>query len=186
MMLLFAIFFLTLYLAFADVSSSLFGSSGTLDPDSPEASTPAIDKHHIDTPSTLTQFMHYFNHLDQFQLYPNFMTSMATDIAEGSESYIIHVDLPGVNKGDITITIDPNQNEMQITAVKQQSKQVIDRRYKRIERSTGQLTRTFFLPDKAGIENMTAKFKQGVLEIMIPKVTPISESNRRDIPIFAE
>ncbi|RYG68873.1 Hsp20/alpha crystallin family protein [archaeon] len=185
-MTLLVLFLLALSAVFADVSSSLFGSTGTPDEGAGETSTPAIEKHHIDTPSPLTQLMHYFNHLDQFQLYPNFMTSMAIDIAEGPESYVMHVDLPGVDKGDVMITIDPEQNEMQISALKQQSKEVIDKRYKRIERSTGQMTRTLFLPDKAGIENMTAKFKQGVLEIMIPKITPTSESKRREIPIFAE
>eukprot|EP01031_Cornospumella_fuschlensis_P041940 gene41940-51196_t len=183
-----SVFLLCLLLtaALADVSSNLFGSSGTPDVEAPDASTPAIEKHHIDTPSPLTQLMHYFNHLDQFQLYPNFMTSMAIDIAEGAESYVLHADLPGVNKGDIVITIDPEQREMQISATKQKSTEVVGKTYRRIERSVGQMTRTLFIPDRAGLENMTAKFNQGVLEILIPKVTPATESKRREIPIFAE
>lgn len=165
--------------------ASLADSLGLFGGKEVQEGQPNIEEREIESPSSLTDLMHYFTHSNQFQLYPNFMTSMAVDIAEDPQSYLVHVDLPGVDKGDIKITISPSQHEMQITAYKQSSKEVTDKHhYKRIERHTGHMTRTIYLPDKASLEDMKANFKKGVLEIRLPKVERAPD--RREVPILGE
>jgi HSP20 family protein len=131
---------------------------------------PTIEKTHIASPSALTELMHYFNHAKHFALYPNFMTSMPVDISESGQDYLVHVDLPGVQKSDLKIAISPAQHELQISAYKSASNEVVDHRFKRIERYTGHMTRTMYLPDYADLDKISAAFKDGVLEIKLPKV----------------
>jgi HSP20 family molecular chaperone IbpA len=54
---------------------------------------------------------------------------------------------------------------------------------KRIERYSGQLTRTLFLPDDALSEQTSASLKNGVLQIILPRVTPNSQMQRGEIAI---
>eukprot|EP01039_Chlorochromonas_danica_P002644 gene2644-2888_t len=150
---------------------------------SEEGGAPAVEKQHISSPSPMTDFIHFFTHTNQFQLYPNFMTSMPVDISEGPDSYLIHVDLPGVEKDDIKLAISPSQHEMQISARKQSNKEISGQFYKRIERYTGHMTRTVYLPDKANLDQLSAEFNHGVLVINLPKITPHPDLDHKEIPI---
>lgn len=129
--------------------------------------------------SPLTELFHQFAHSTPFHVIPNVMSSMPIDIAEGPESYLVHVDLPGVDKENVKVTVSPSQHEMQISAFKESSKETSGHHYRRIERQSGHMTRTVFLPEKAKMEDLSAEFKQGVLEIRLPKQTATPEHLQR-------
>ena len=107
---------------------------------------------------------------DQISTFPSFSSSMLMDVKESPEKYEMHVDLPGVEKENIKITISPDQKEMKISAYREGIRHEEGHEYKLLERFVGNMTRTLFLPDHADINKLSAEFKDGVLCIDIPKV----------------
>jgi len=87
---------------------------------------------------------------------------------EGEFAYHIDVDLPGVKKGDIKVNF--KGNAMTISGERKYKKEVKEEDYHRIESSFGKFERRFTLPDGADAENITASNKDGVLEVVIPKL----------------
>lgn len=120
--------------------------------------------------SPFTDFFRLWNKFDQFQVYPHFTSSLLMDIKETPTEYQVHVDLPGVEKGDIKITVSPSQQELQISAFKQGQKHEEGHEYKMVERYSGNMTRTLYLPELADVNKLSAKFQGGVLELQIPKL----------------
>lgn len=93
--------------------------------------------------------------------------SPQVDIYEDAEGIRLHADLPGVNQKDLDLQVD---NGM-LTVRGERKLQNEDKKenYHRIERYHGSFTRSFMLPDYADTERVEARFKDGVLEVSIPK-----------------
>ncbi|WP_127469889.1 Hsp20/alpha crystallin family protein [Thiomicrorhabdus aquaedulcis] len=87
---------------------------------------------------------------------------------EGEYAYHIEVDLPGVNKDDIKVEV--KDNRMSITGERKTHEEVNKDDYYRVESSYGRFERSFTLPDGVDVENVKANSKNGVLEVVIPKV----------------
>ena len=91
----------------------------------------------------------------------------AVDIKEEADRFVIMADLPGVDPGDIEITMENG-----VLSIKGERKSEIrDEKegYKRVERVSGTFYRRFSLPDSADAERIAAKGKDGVLEVSLPK-----------------
>ncbi|HZY09795.1 MAG TPA: Hsp20/alpha crystallin family protein [Bacteroidota bacterium] len=92
----------------------------------------------------------------------------AVDIIEEKDDYIVKVDLPGLSKNDVKITV---QNDiLTIRGEKNQVKETEDINYRRMERSYGAFQRSFTLPSSVKNEKIDATFNDGVLTISLPKV----------------
>ena len=91
----------------------------------------------------------------------------AVDVYETEDSYVLKADLPGVNKEDIKI--DVNNNALTIKGEKKLEEKTEKDNYMRVERSYGSFTRTFTLSDKVDSGNIKAAYKDGVLELTLPK-----------------
>ncbi len=102
----------------------------------------------------------------------------SVDLSENSDSFLIKADVPGMDKKDIKITMQ--DNVLNISGEKKQEKEEKDRNYHLIERSYGQFSRSFTLPTKVDSDKIKAEFKNGVLEIVIPKAP---EAKAREIEI---
>lgn len=87
---------------------------------------------------------------------------------EGEFAYHIDIDLPGVKKEDITI--DVTGNRLTMSGERHHKTEVKEKDYRRIESSFGKFERSFTLPDDADAESITAANKDGVLEVIIPKL----------------
>lgn len=97
------------------------------------------------------------------------------DISEDEKNVFLHIELPGIRKEDVKVTI----NEEKILSIKGEKKQEDkvednsgDRSYIRVERSFGSFTRTFVLPDTVKADSIVAKFENGVLNLTLEKVEP--------------
>ncbi len=91
----------------------------------------------------------------------------AVDIREEDSRYIIHADVPGVDPNDIEINMEDG-----VLSIKgERHSETTDERegYKRVERVRGSFFRRFSMPDTADADAVTARSKDGVLEIVIPK-----------------
>jgi HSP20 family protein len=91
----------------------------------------------------------------------------AVDVYETKDSVVVEVEVPGMKKDDIKITIE--DDVLRIHGEKKVEREEKDRNYYVVERSYGTFERTFRLPDYVDPEKIKAKFDKGVLTITIPK-----------------
>ncbi len=91
----------------------------------------------------------------------------AVDIKEENDKFVIEADIPGVDPKDIEISME--NGILTIKGERKLERQEEKDSYKRIERVYGSFYRRFALPDTADAEKISAKSKNGVLEIVIPK-----------------
>lgn len=91
----------------------------------------------------------------------------AVDIKEENDRFIVVADIPGVNKEDIHISLE--NSLLTINGERKVEKTEEKNGYSRVERVQGQFYRRFSLPQTADAAQISAKYKQGVLEISIPK-----------------
>ncbi len=90
------------------------------------------------------------------------------DVAEKNGAYTVTAELPGVKKDDIQVTIDGA--EVTLTAEVKREKEVTqDERVLHTERVFGKVTRSFTLPQEVDEAKAEAKFRDGVLELTLPK-----------------
>ena len=91
----------------------------------------------------------------------------AIDIYEEDDSVIAKVELPGMKKEDISVEI--NNGILKIAGEKKREEKVEKKNYYRIERSSGSFERRISLPVETQADKAKATFKDGVLQIKIPK-----------------
>jgi HSP20 family protein len=91
----------------------------------------------------------------------------AVDIAERDDEYLVKVELPGVSKDDVKITLE--SNILTIRGEKKQEKETKKENYHRVERSYGSFQRSFTLPTTVKNEKIDATYKEGVLMVSLPK-----------------
>lgn len=96
--------------------------------------------------------------------------SPRADIIEDEKFYFLNLELPGISKEDVKISV----NEENLLLIKGEKKvsQKDGLSYLRTERMFGQFSRAFALPDNLNSEAIAAKFENGILEITLPKVEP--------------
>lgn len=92
----------------------------------------------------------------------------AVDIHEEPQRFVVRADLPGVKPADIEITTD--KGVLTLRGSRHLEQKQDDGHYSRIERVTGKFARSFTLPDNVQTDAIKAQFKDGVLELSIPKV----------------
>ena len=91
----------------------------------------------------------------------------AVDIYETKESIVLNVELPGVTKEDIALEV--KDSTLTIKGEKKFEENVKEENFHRMERSYGSFTRAFTLPSTVQQDKVKAKFRDGILEIMLPK-----------------
>ena len=91
----------------------------------------------------------------------------AVDIREEADRYVIHADVPGVDAKDIEVHME--DGVLSIKGERASESKEEREHYKRMERVHGSFYRRFNMPDTANAEAVSAKSKDGVLEIVIPK-----------------
>ena len=91
----------------------------------------------------------------------------AVDIKEEADKFVLTADVPGVDPKDIEVSMD--NGVLTIKGERAWKEEQEREGYRRIERAYGQFYRRFSLPDTADAERISAKGKNGVLEIVIPK-----------------
>ena len=91
----------------------------------------------------------------------------AVDIAEHDEEYLVKVELPGVNRDEVKLTLE--NNILTIRGEKKQEKETKKENYHRVERSYGSFQRSFTLPAAVKSDKIDASYKDGILTVSLPK-----------------
>ncbi len=99
----------------------------------------------------------------------------SVDIFEEGDNVVVKAELPGIKKEDIDVSM--TDNVISISGEKKREEKVERKNYYREERSYGSFTRSFRLPAEVQTDKAKASFKEGVLEIRIPKT---EEAKKRE------
>ncbi len=105
----------------------------------------------------------------------------ALDVYDAGDKIVVKAEIPGVSKDDIEIVV--RDNELTIKGEKKKEEEVKEENYYYSERSFGKFVRTLRLPVEIKPEEVKARFKNGVLEIELPKV---EEARPKEIKIQVE
>jgi HSP20 family protein len=97
-------------------------------------------------------------------------TQVRMDVSENDKEYVVHAEMPGVKKEEISVTIDGN--EVTVSAEVKQEKDIKDgETVLRAERYYGKIQRVFTLENEVDEAAAQAKYLDGVLELKLPKKT---------------
>lgn len=89
------------------------------------------------------------------------------DVSEDDKEYVIKAELPDIKKEDVKVTVE--NGALHITGERKFEKEEKTKKYHRIERSYGAFERSFQLPEGAKGDQVTADFKDGLLNVHLPK-----------------
>ena len=99
------------------------------------------------------------------------------DIYEEGKEVVVKAELPGMNKADIDVNI--SDDVITISGEKKAEEKVEKKNYYRVERSYGSFTRKLRLPAAIVSDKAKATFKEGVLEIRIPKTVEAQAKQKK-------
>ncbi len=92
----------------------------------------------------------------------------AVDIVEDSNRYVLYLDIPGVSAKEIEVSID--KGILTVTGERSSTDTDEKQQRRRLERPRGSFCRRFSLPDDIDADGVTARGKDGVLEVVIPRM----------------
>ena len=102
------------------------------------------------------------------------------DIFEDGNDIVVKAEIPGMQKENIEVNLTDDM--ITVSGEKKQEEKIEKKDYYRVERSYGSFSRSFKLPKDVQSDKAKATFKDGVLEIRVPK-TPEAISKEKKIPI---
>jgi HSP20 family protein len=109
------------------------------------------------------------------------MWEPAVDLIDKKDRLIAKVELPGVEKKDVKISLSDNNLTIQGEIKKEEETRKENYYYR--ERAYGNYARTISLPAEIDKDKISAKFKNGILEVTIPKKPEVQP---KEITIEAE
>jgi HSP20 family protein len=91
----------------------------------------------------------------------------AVDVWETDTELVLSFDLPGIPEDKIAVELD--DNVLTVTGKRERMQEHSSDRFYRFERRFGQFSRSVTLPTGVKEEHIKAEYKDGVLEIRVPK-----------------
>ena len=105
----------------------------------------------------------------------------SVDVFEEKDDIVVKAELPGMEKSDIEVNI--SDSHLTLKGEKKKEEKVEDKNYYRCERSYGAFIRTVELPADVQADKIKASFKNGILEVRLPKS---EEAKSKEIKIKVE
>jgi HSP20 family protein len=91
----------------------------------------------------------------------------AVDVLDRTDEFVLRADLPGLEQKNIEVTVQGGT--LTIRGTRSETTEVEDGEYYQSERWTGAFARTLNLPPGVDLARVSATFKNGVLEVHVPK-----------------
>jgi HSP20 family protein len=102
----------------------------------------------------------------------------AVDISEDEDNLYVEVEVPGMKKEDIKVSLE--HNVLSLRGEKKHDKEISEENYHRWERCYGSFSRAFELPIPVEAGQIKASYRDGVLHVRLPKA---EEVKPKEIPI---
>jgi HSP20 family protein len=93
--------------------------------------------------------------------------SPALDVEESDDGFTLHVELPGVDPGDVEVNLE--ENVLTIAGERRFYDDRTAEAFRRVERRFGRFHRAVRLPDRVDGERVEARYANGLLTISVPK-----------------
>ena len=94
--------------------------------------------------------------------------TMKIDVSEDDKGFSVKADIPGAKKEDIQVDVDEDRVSVR-AEVKQEKEEKKGEKIVYSERSYGMVSRSFSLPAAVDAKGAKAEYKDGVLNLMLPK-----------------
>jgi len=118
-------------------------------------------------PTTFNSFIDRFFNDDFFGGKGVTSFTPQVDISESDKEFEIQFNLPGMKKEDIKI--DLKDDRLTVSGERKMKDEKNEKNYHSVESYYGSFSRSFYLPDNVNIEKVDASYKDGVLNIVLPK-----------------
>jgi HSP20 family protein len=105
----------------------------------------------------------------------------AVDVYDDKNELVAKVELPGLEKDDIEVNI--TDQALTVRGERKKEEEVKEDDYYRSERSYGSFSRTVELPTDLAVDKARASFKNGLLEVRIPRT---EEAKKKETKISIE
>jgi HSP20 family protein len=89
------------------------------------------------------------------------------DVLESKDSYVLRAELPGMKKEDFNLEVKDGM--LTLSGERKSEKTTDDVKYRTVERVEGRFSRSFSLPETVKHDGIQATYKDGILEIHVPK-----------------
>jgi len=109
---------------------------------------------------------------------PEAYTAPMVDVYEDKDDIVVKAELPGMSKDDIEVNVTDHQ--LTLKGEKKKKEETKEDDYYRCERSFGSFSRVLDLPADVQTEKAKASFKDGLLEIRVPKT---EEAKKKQIKV---
>lgn len=93
--------------------------------------------------------------------------SPAVDIVETENDIVLKADLPGIDPKDVDVQVQ--NGTLTLKGERKFESDVKEDNFRRIERVYGSFLRSFALPQTVDADNVAAEYRDGVLEVRLPK-----------------
>ncbi len=129
----------------------------------------------------LRYFDNWRRDLDRFftdlpGLFPQDLSTPRIDVYETDREVVASCELPGLERED-DVRVEVEDNVLRISGSISRIREVKEDQMHRRERFTGRFQRSVALPTRVSAEGCTASYKNGILEVRMPKAEP--ENKRR-------
>lgn len=98
----------------------------------------------------------------------------AVDIEETPKEYLIKADLPEVKKEDVKVEFE--DGVLTVEGERKLEKEEKGRTFHKVEREFGKFVRRFALPTEVDADHLSAEFKDGVLNVHLPKTPNVKKA----------
>ncbi|MPZ78341.1 MAG: Hsp20 family protein [Deltaproteobacteria bacterium] len=109
------------------------------------------------------------------------MPSVDIDVYDEKDVIVAKAELPGIAKDEISVNVA--DHSLTIRGEKKKDEEVKEENYRYSERSYGSFMRTIELPAEVQTEKSKARFKDGILEVRLPKT---EEAKKKEITVNVE
>jgi HSP20 family protein len=103
------------------------------------------------------------------------------DVFEEKDDIVVKAELPGIEKDNIEVNL--TDHTLTIKGEKKKEEEIKEENYYRAERSYGSFLRTLDLPRDVRADQVKASFKNGILEVRMPKT---EEAKAKEIKVKVE
>ena len=94
--------------------------------------------------------------------------SPACDIYETEDEIVVKAEIPGVKREDVKLSLQ--DNVLTLSGERKFEEETKKENHVRVERGYGSFTRSFTLPPSVDAKKISAEFKDGLLEVKLPKL----------------
>ncbi len=93
------------------------------------------------------------------------------DVHENDNAFVVQLDLPGVEKDNVKVKFE--DNTLVVSGERKYESNTDEKNFHRVERIYGTFTRSIAVPKDVDADKISANFKNGVLEITLPKAEEV-------------